>query len=330
MSMRCWAGPSGALLAVALTSATARAGGDESPFRVDYQAPLGCPSPPEFAARVAARSEHARLAVGPVLARTMHVSVELAADRALGKLVFLDRDGVRVERDVSASDCAGAVDALVLITALALDAQLGETPSEAAVEVLPPYFVGTHSAEAPATLLTDRRPRDAADGLATGLDARLRTAAVPHVGHGLGVWVDPWSSLGVGAAWVTAGTVEENGRRARFDTLWGELTGCSGGLVLGQSRLLACARIELGAVRGAGRRTAGVSSVRTEYRAWSALSVLGRWETRLHERAVLRFQLGPTLPFTRPRFRFEDPEIVVFRPPGVGLGAGLGIGLRLP
>jgi hypothetical protein len=45
---------------------------------------------------------------------------------------------------------------------------------------------------------------------------------------------------------------------------------------------------------------------------------------------VLRFEVGPTLPLTRPRFRFEDPEIVVFRPAELGLVAGLGIGLRLP
>jgi hypothetical protein len=323
----------GALLALALASPAVLAGDDESPFRLDYRAPPGCPSPSEFAARVVAKSEHAKLVEGPVLARTIHVSVEIDAGRARGKLVFLDRDGMRVERDVSASDCAGAVDALALITALALDAQLGETTSEAPVELFPPYYVvGARSAPAPATLETDRRPRDATRGPAIGLDARLQTAPVPHVGYGLGVWVDflppdlP-GTLGIGAAGVTAGVVEEHGRRARFDALWAELTGCPALPALGRARLLACARVELGAIRGAGARTSGVRRVRSEYRDWVALTLSARLETRLNERAVLRFELGPTLPFIRPRFRFEDPEIVVFRPPQVGLGAGLGIGL---
>jgi hypothetical protein len=319
--------------------ATPGLAGSEDYFRLDYRAPGECPSASDFLRRLLPKTRRTLPATGAVLARTVHVTLELRGKQAHAKLAFLDRDSKPVERELWAPDCASAVDALVLITALALDSQLARDVAAPELDLGPPYALSpwtTRSGRPAELAAAEFQAQHVNRGeFVLSLGARGHTAAVPEIGRGVALTAgfeqpETGRSLRFGAAWVTAGLVQRESRQARFDGLWAEVSGCAGKTSRKSTSLVPCARVEVGGVRGSGQLTAGVAGVESSTRLWMALDLLLRLEAELWAPLALEFEAGPSLPLTRPRYVFLTPEVEVFQTPSVGLAAGIGIRYRLP
>jgi hypothetical protein len=94
----------------AASEAVARALGS-----LDYDANASCPDRAAFVARVAARTRAVQSEP-----RRVSVRIDVQPQRVRGEIAIEDSGGARTARQIEAATCAEAVDALALITALAL------------------------------------------------------------------------------------------------------------------------------------------------------------------------------------------------------------------
>jgi hypothetical protein len=111
-----------AALIVGLCSSASLAADEREPIRLIYAAQTGCPSPADFEAFVLERASRARAADTQEIAREYRVSVRTLGRTSVARLEFAAADGGTVSREVSAGDCAEAVRAIAVVTALAFDA----------------------------------------------------------------------------------------------------------------------------------------------------------------------------------------------------------------
>ena len=100
------------------------------PLLVEYTAPGNCPTQSDFEARVRARTELARFADEPN-AQTLQVVVRPTGVSYAGHLSIVGRSGHISERDVEDMLCSNVVDALALVTAIAIDPAAMLAPPEA-------------------------------------------------------------------------------------------------------------------------------------------------------------------------------------------------------
>jgi hypothetical protein len=109
--------------AISVASAAGRAAADDSrvPVRLDFAGPAGCPTPGEFGRRVEERAPHMRRAADGERARAFRAIVRAGPGGAVGRLVLVEPDGRTSERSLEAGDCRQAMEALALITALAVE-----------------------------------------------------------------------------------------------------------------------------------------------------------------------------------------------------------------
>ena len=91
-----------------------------------------------------------------------------------------------------------------------------------------------------------------------------------------------------------------------------------------------CGMLELGAIRGEGRSSTRIADAFTAYRLWLAVDVVGRLEVAAGPSLGLHLQAGLALPLLRPGFLYRDPDVLVFRPPRVGVIAVAGMSWGAP
>lgn len=115
-----------------LAAAPAVAEPEEDAVRFRYEAPSTCPSAEVFRARVRERTARGREAAEGELARTFSISISESPRGFGGQIEFLDDTGAPVHRRLQGDECDGVVSSLALITALALDATLRESPAPVA------------------------------------------------------------------------------------------------------------------------------------------------------------------------------------------------------
>jgi hypothetical protein len=313
---------------------------DDSPFRLVYQGPRECPDAAEFARLVLGHSEHGRLVTDQSLARSLTVTIRRARAGYAGTLEFFDLDAERVVRELRAPTCRALAEALVLVTALAIDAQLPpdagapglDAPDEYIAPSLPRFDPEPMPAPPRPAVMPPSPPARRSYWIAGAL-GRIDTAAVPGVGWGLGGFVETARFAGnarlrLGVSWGT-GSATKDGERARFDWLTVVLSGCPLSFALDAMELLPCAALEVGGLSGQGQKSSRITSPETNLAPWVAVTLLGRLRAPLTRSVDLELEAGPTVPLTRPDFAFSIPDVSVFRPPPVGLAAGLGLGLEL-
>jgi hypothetical protein len=328
-----WLRP-GVAAALLLLGPPARAD-DENSYRIEYRAPPECPDAATFARQVALRTERGHAAYGPVLARLM--SIEIGSGY-VGRLRFLDRNAHLVVRELTAPSCAELVEALVLVTALAIDAQTPEAAEpEPEVRLPQPYLLPAAAMPnaPPASLSPDPRPRRTTRSRVPGV---LGVAAVvddqssPQLSWGVeasgGLLVLP-----PGIGWrlrfrcTQSGWVSVQGERARFElfALGTDLCPLTG--TLGPVRAGVCGDLQIGVLQGAGEASARIQDAEVARRTWAAMGALGRLELRLGRNVAWELQVEALEALVRPHYRFENPDIDVYRPPVIGLSAGTGIAL---
>jgi hypothetical protein len=310
------------------------------PIRIAYEASPGCPDADFFAARVISRSSAVRLAQPGEAARTFAVTLVDGAP-ATAELNIVDGEHVESARSVQAETCSDAAEAMALIVALAANPSRRTRVVAAPVPSLEIPEVRPHRAA--------RRPRippplRRAAGNPEPKPERPPSSGVAYAGADLtvtsGVTPDALVSASPYFGWqgradhfvapefrvavvrslsaVGVGPGEE----ASFVWTAGRLDGCPFAWRSTVSRVAACARIEVGALRV---DTAGVEDPRTPVRGWFAAGPLVRAQRLLVDALFVDVEIAALIRATDDRFVIA-PAGAVYDVPVVGVSAGIGLG----
>jgi hypothetical protein len=345
-----------AILLVALSIAPP-AWADGAAVGLRYEVAASCPSSDAFeasvhrlGARVAFRREGA-------LASTVDVSVARRGATFVGSLVLGDGPA----RVVEGATCAEVVDALALITSLAMDAtpapvlvvSAATSPAApvAAVPPPPPLLVPL----SPLTLSTpmatpppaprpvapaEPRPSDRAGPRPWHVDvdsaATLRTGVAPvsmlgvRAGAALTREADGLFApqLGLAVVYATSSPYDAASPDATFKLAAAQLTACPMGVTKGELTAYACVASDLGAVMGQGE-SADVASVAHAARFWADLVVGPRARVRVAGPVFAQLDADAAFSLVRPSFELDAPVRPIHTVATVGFAGSLGLGVAI-
>jgi hypothetical protein len=322
------------MVAAAASTALAQALEPES-IRIDYAGPTDCPGADAFVERVRARTTRWRSAPEGTEARAFIVRVRTDDAFAHGELTIVERDARRRVRDLDARVCSDLVDALALMTALAIDpsASLGPVSPPPASSVPPapttafPRPISAEALRSPPGAVA--APRRWSLSLGAGGDAATGVTPAPLVGGHVFVearlerFLRP--SLRAYGTRMETGVVDVGGGGARFGLTTGGLELCP--LRLPAAAALGarpCVGFGAGQIEGAG---IDVHNAQRAASLWldTSLGILLEWAV------VPAFSLGARVaaaaPLLRPTFEFE-PSVYVYRVPPVVGSAAVEVGLH--
>jgi hypothetical protein len=348
-----------AVAAAAVTVGAVAAADAGERIRLAYQAVEGCPDQASFEAAVRSRKAPV-LFVDQGQSRTVDVRIEAGPPFA-GRLVVRRGDVVEGTRDVHAASCAEVADALTLMVQLAVDPSAAlDAPAPSATPApvtsgsastspveptaIAPKRIAPQPAPPPPPVVapTETRPAEAPQAgfraplrtLYLGVDIAIAMAVSPQTlvapspyfgwrwpgGHGV---LEPGFRLAF--VYATSGEVEAAGGAAQFTWTVGRVDGC----VLswpppGPAHVLACARLEAGALTGDGSIVPGALS-RT--RGWLAAGPLLRAEWAPVGTLFFDADIAPMFHVTDDRFYFA-PNATVYTVPVSGLEAAVGLGVH--
>jgi len=335
------------------------------PFHVAYAAPEDCPTEAAFKAAVQGRTAFARFADEPD-ARAVHVVVRATRDKYAGHLSIVGRSGRVSERDVEDALCSNVVDALALVTALAIDPKamllLASPPDATSAAPLAPPL----DASSPNSTEVTPSPVPPPPARPQTLSASPRPG-VPHAGS----WGSaPKWGAGAGASFVTMsgiapdaiaggggfGELESKSSRwfapsvrltvlaaengvfmahptASYLLLAGRADVCPLRLGLRDWSIRPCVAADVGAVRAEGNNLGPVRGL-TAWVAWfdAAALLRARW-TPGRRRFFIEAEGGILIPITQPDFGYTDPNLKSGflpqdRPDKPGAAGSLAAGLR--
>jgi hypothetical protein len=344
-------------VAAAVTVASVAAAEDGERVRLEYAAVEGCPDQVSFEAQV-------RSLKAPVLfvdqgqSRTVDVRIG-AGPPFTGRLVVRRGDVVEGTREVSAASCAEAVDALSLMVQLAVDPSAGLNPSASPTAPAPvPSDNASASTNEPASIAPQpiapppapppppsaaptTRPIEAPHPgfrggfrtLYVGGDMAIATAVLPRAlfapspyfgwrlpaGHGV---LEP--GLRLAFVYGTSGEINAAGGAAKFTWAVGRVDGCVLSWPPGPAHLLACARLEAGALTGTATIVPGAHSSTS---GWLAAGPLLRAEWAPVAPLFFDADIAAMLHITDDRFYFA-PNSTVYTVPFGGLDAAAGLGVH--
>jgi hypothetical protein len=319
---------------------------------VEYTAPDGCPDRPTFEAELTEHLGTETFARFGELARTLAVEIEPAPDGFRARVALIDRQGLSVERGISAPTCEQAMRAIALIAALAARSQVEQTdrrkeenlPSAAAgsAEAAPPTPQAAHqepSVRLPPSLdgapTVTPRARSATFGLYAGMGAA--TGVGPRVAPGLLVLLraalagNPEHSLVLSAMAYDTFRTSLEVADVRFRVLKARLELCPAEPRISARWLVSpCAGFELGSQAGQSYADGiRVQTPRTATRRWTAVTFAVRSALSFN---ALVLVLGPELgvPIERNGYALSRPDRPVYRVPSVTVGFSAAAGVTWP
>jgi hypothetical protein len=313
--LRCiWLGCVCAALVGLATSRAALAEPNEAQIRIEYVAPAGCPTEEDLFARVRGRAPRVRRADKSDRVRTFVISIASVDGESSGHLVIRDADGNEADRDIAGNTCEEVVDALALITALAVD------PSALTNPRVPAPLPSPRVEEAP----TPRSGRwhaalTGAAGLASGV------VPSPLVDLALLLEVDA-PKLGFLSPALRAGFegVDYKSDAAHFGWRTGVVEVCPTQWRYATLNLQPCVRVEAGILEGTG---VNVVPARDAIRAWLAVGAVARAQWFFSIRTFVDLEAGLRFPLIRTRY-FVEPDTTIYEPPNLGVVLSGGLGLR--
>jgi hypothetical protein len=325
---------------VAVLALEARAWALE-PVRLSYAAPAECPNEATFTERVRERTSRVELATEGALARSFSVLLRVEAGGAVGRVDFVDVDGVPVSRVVRGATCDEVTSGLALVMALAIDATATdaapEPPPEPAPRVTPP--AKTEQTAPPPPRESPPPPPKTAGGEATaGLGFGFVGWAGPRGGLSLDAFL-AWAFRPQGpslrfSAWHWRASDESASREAAFRGRGGRLEGCPVRLTHDGFFAEPCLGTNLGLFRAEGFRGPAVSQGETTNLFWGDVLLVGRLGVRLGTRVSVEAQGDLAFPLLRHDFGFDDAsgnsQGNVFVIPTVSGGAELHVGVHFP
>ena len=331
-------------------AARASEGAKKEPVRVEYAAPEGCPDQRTFEAELTQHLGTETFARFGELARTLAVAIELAPDGFRAGVALVDRQGLSVEREISAPTCEQAMRAIALIAALAARSQVEQTdrrkeenvPSaRGSAEAAPPPQVARQepSVRLPPSLegapTVTPRARSATFGLYAGMGAA--TGVGPRVAPGLLVFFraalagNPEHSVVLSAMAYDTFRTSLEVADVRFRVLKARLELCPAEPRISARWLMsACAGFEIGSQAGQSYADGiRVQTQRSATRPWTAVTFALR--SGLSFKALV-LMLGPELgvPIERNGYALSRPDRPVYRVPPVTVGFSAAAGVTWP
>jgi hypothetical protein len=340
-----------------------RVSADEpTPLEVELVAPRACGGASAFEQRVRARVHSRRPAPRPWKAR---VDIVLHDDlpRVTGTLALQAPTDARLVREVGGGDCSEVLDALALVTALALDN--GDIVPSFADVVVPRVA----SASASASVSTSAPPRPAPSAPTSAsvtpslASSSARVTLVVASASPMSPAERSWRwNLGVhgGAMGVVAPTLAPHAGvfvEALAPTSWGALIrwtfqqarpatthtadgdatfvattlrtqGCPVSVPRSSAVSVSpCAGVEVGLLDAKGSNASDATSLLL---FWFSGTLSGRVSAEISRSFVLVGEAGAIVPGRRDRFYFDPSGVTAHQPPAIGPWLSLGLGIRLP
>jgi hypothetical protein len=300
---------------------------------IEYTAPPGCVDSEAFRSRLAERSPG--LAALPP-AQTERVSVEIVRtqdDRYQGTLHVARAEGGPFERRIEADACGEVVDALALVTLLAV----GLEPSVTFAAEAPPPAPARTAERSPT-----HRPVEHASGsprwtVGGGVHAAMVTVLGPNVQPGIEAYVavaadraSAWSPEVRVSGWrLQSGTFDTAVGTAALTLLAAALDGCPLRLPVARDLALRpCAGVQLGSVQGTGEGSL-LSHPRSQSLSWWAAFGVARIAWTLLPNLVFEGEAGVVIPLGTHGFYF-GPDTTIYNVPAVGALATVGLGAHFP
>ena len=267
------------------------------------------------------------------LARTYRVTVESRDDGVRVTLEFTDHDGSRASREVTSVSCDEAVNAMALITALAIEARVVEMES---FRRRPPK-----SRRGPR-----RRRRRPSRSPPPPPPARAESATV--FGFGASVGIERSFAPQIAPAVAAVGELLHHQHAARVSLFYSDtgpatidagsaefalvalrLSGCPWRLAASESfAFVPCAGLEGGFVRAAGKESDRIVRPKSAREPWFAAHALGRMEALPDPGLSFGVEGAMGFPLTRHEFVFEKPDVVVHEVPALSWSASAGMVAR--
>jgi hypothetical protein len=306
--------------------------------RIDYTAPVGCPTPNAFLRSVRERTNRFHPASPEEPARHFSVSVTIAGPAVLGQLEIHGPDGIAV-RSVEGRSCSDVAEALALMTALAIDpSALGSGTQPASIDAdtrrEPP-------APPPAQHDAERAPIESWRWLA-GLQGHLAFRLSPDTGAGGSLFVEtekrapasPGAAIRAGIFFnqSSADLSTPAGATARFQWAAAALEGCpfGAGFAGHAVAIYPCVALRLGVLRSEGQ---GISHPKRATNLWSDVGPVVRLRVAATSRLLFEAQGALLFPLTRPEFDVLDvgsqTSAKAFTIPRWGGLVGLGVAYRI-
>ena len=322
---------------------------------LEYVTPGDCPSAGDFEARVKARTLQAEFAEGKAATVAVHVTVRSTGSSFAGHLFMVGHAGTMSTRDVEDTLCADVVDALALVTALAIDPNAMLSPSPGAraptpaptvpPPVMPPPVAPppTASVAPPAPLPAPPEVRRPAVRLLwhldVGIDGKVLGDVAPDAMLGGGAYVElesdgdtvvaPSARLSLFAA--TDDVFVSS--KARFTLLAARADGCPVRLGAERLSIRPCAGVDVGDLFARG---IAIPSPESAAKSWVAMGPLvrARWSP-LGRRFFLDLDGAALFPLTRFNYVFQYQTIPtttrqVHQAPAVLPAVSVGAGVRFP
>jgi hypothetical protein len=312
----------------------------DDPPAVEYAAAPGCVDPATFRARLAAlpRAQTAGLPRGRVAIKIARTGDE----RYAGTLRIVGAEGEPFERHIEAATCDEVVDALELVTALAIGLQPSMAPSSATPA--PPTAPAQPTPLAPAAPeVADRAPpvSDAPTPTRWQVGAGAHAVALTLLGPQLQPGIEGYLAVSAGGSsvWapelrlsvlrVQSGTFETALGSAVLTLLTASAEGCPLRLPLWpHATVQPCAGVQVGSLQGAGSGEL-LAPPRTQSLGWSAMVGSARIAWTFLPYLVLEGQAGVVAPVGSHHFYF-GPATTIYDVPAVGALAGAGLGAHFP
>jgi hypothetical protein len=295
--------------------------------------PLECPTSAVFERELTSRSARLRVAhdtaTGPRLLVRLHRPTKTDTK---GELSIRYADGTQAERTLDGKACDSVVDALALMSAMALDPTIvpGASPAPEPVEAsVPPPATVTY---APATSALDLEPGfHVAGGLGGGAVLGVMPAVVPDIAAFIelaqakpGVFSQ---TLRAAVDYSTSGAVGVPGGGVAMARTALLVDACPVRWAPGPLRLSPCAHAEAGVLSAGGVL---VTPALTVVRPYLSAGLLGRLQFVFGTRFFVDLSGDVTAPFVRDRFYFEpSPSTTLFREPFVTGMLSLGLGVTI-
>jgi hypothetical protein len=322
-----------ALLAVlGITMGAARiARAQDVSVRLDYSGPEGCPSAAAFQREVETRLDRGRIAGSVDLARTYRVTAEPTAGGLRVTLEFTDHDGSHATREVTSASCDEAVNAMALITALAIEARVArEGVAAQPLPKEPPSVPPPPPPESPPPPPGARAEPATVFGFgaSVGIERSFSPKIAPAVAA-VGELLHRQHAARVSLFYSDTGPATIDAGSAEFALVALRLSGCPWRLAASEGfALVPCAGLEGGFVRAAGKESDRIVRPKSAREPWFAAHALGRMELSPDPGLSFGVEGAMGFPLTRHEFVFERPEVVVHEVPAVSWSASAGMVAR--
>lgn len=293
----------------ALVGLAAPAAAEPESVHIEYVAPAGCPTATAFLRSLRARTTRFRAASPDEPARHFSVRVAPAASSFAGRLQIDGPAGSAV-RTLEGRMCGDVVDALALMTALAIDpSALGPGPNNESRPAdsernsrVPPRPENQAAADPPS-------PSAPPWPWSAGLDGHLAFHLTPGASTGGSVFVETENPTGaafragifVNQAHVDVATPV--GATATLQWAAVELDGCPVRMELAGLTIFPCVAFHLGALRSEGQ---GIRQPNRAVNLWADLDPVLRLRFAVTARLFLEAQGALFFPLTRPEFSVLD------------------------